>query len=96
MTVFGIFLIIVEGVTILSSRARATVNVLKIDPSSNIPFVILFVNSSALIFSLLFKSKSGKETKEITSPLSASINKAPAPLALKVLIDFFNSLFITC
>ena len=39
----GIFFTIVSGLYIFSSKASAIVNVLKTEPYSNNPFVILFV-----------------------------------------------------
>ena len=68
--------------------------VLNIEPSSYTPLVILFVYCLSLTDNLLFMLKFGNETKDRISPLFTFISKAPPPVALKVLIAWFNSLLI--
>ena len=91
---FGISSIIVFVSTKLCSIAKATVKVLKIEPNSYTPFVILFVYFFSLISNLWLISKLGNETSESISPLLIFINSAPPPVALKILIALFNSLLI--
>ena len=92
----GIFFIIVFVSTKLCSRANATVKVLKIEPNSYTPFVILLINFLSLIVVLLLMLKLGNDTKDIMSPLFTSINTAPPPVASKVLIAWLSSLLIMC
>ena len=64
------------------------------DPNSKTPLVILFIKALFVNSTRLFILKSGKETKDITSPLSESINKDAAPSALKISNAFSNSFLI--
>ena len=48
LILFFIFLIIVSGSTISSSKANATVNFLKIYPNSKTPFLNLFMKALSL------------------------------------------------
>ena len=69
-------------------------NVLKTDPNSYTPIVILFRYFGSSKFILLFKSESGNETKDKISPLWISINNAALPIVLNILLASINSSLI--
>ena len=77
----GIFVKMVCGLTILLSKANATVKVLNIEPSSYTPFVILLIYFTSFKSFLKFISKFGSETKDKISPVFISINNEPPPVA---------------
>ena len=77
-----------------SSKAAASVNVLKTEPNSYTPFVALLIKFLSEIFSLLFGLKSGNEIKDNISPAFISIKIAALPFVLKTLLNFINSFLI--
>ena len=81
---FGKFLNSVVGSISFSCIPAAIVKVLKTEPSSYTPLVALLINFTSLIYSILFKLKSGKETIEIILPLSTFIKIPALPLLLKI------------
>ena len=78
----------------LLSKPAAKVNVLKTDPNSYTPIVILFIYFGSSKFILLFKSESGNETRDKISPLRIFINNAALPIVLNVLFACINSSLI--